>query len=109
MLPVQTSKAFGAQRTLNGQAIEKIYVINLDREPTRWSRIKQELGRIRDAFGNDLLTLTERHAAVDARCFSQDPAKDAEVDPITRWQINFLSSLNRRHYRRGTSLKHRSK
>ena len=81
MLPVQTSKAFGAQRTLNGQAIEKIYVINLDREPTRWSRVKQELGRIRDAFGNDLLILTERHAAVDARCFSQDPAKDAEVDP----------------------------
>ncbi|MBI5118984.1 glycosyltransferase family 25 protein [Candidatus Poribacteria bacterium] len=81
MLPVQTSKAFSAQRTLNSLAIEKIYVINLDREPTRWSRVKQELGRIRDAFGNDLLTLTERHAAVDARLFSQDPAKDAEVDP----------------------------
>lgn len=81
MLPVQTSQAFGAQRTSNGQTIEKIYVINLDREPTRWSRVKQELGRIRDRFGNDLLSLTERHAAVDARGFSQDPLKDADVDP----------------------------
>ena len=81
MLPVQTSQAFGAQRTSNDQTIEKIYVINLDREPARWSRVKQELRRIRDGFGNDLLRLTERHAAVDARGFSQDPPKDADVDP----------------------------
>lgn len=81
MLPAQTAQAFGAQRTSNGQTIEKIYVINLDREPARWSRVKQELGRIRDGFGNDLLSLTERHAAVDARGFSQDPPKDADVDP----------------------------
>jgi GR25 family glycosyltransferase involved in LPS biosynthesis len=81
MLPMQMSKAFGAQRTSKGQTIEKIYVINLDREPARWSRVKQELGRIRDGFGNDLLSLTERHAAVDARGFSQDPPKDADVDP----------------------------
>lgn len=81
MLPVQMSQAFGAQRTSNGQTIEKIYVINLDRESARWSRVKQELGRIRDGCGNDLLSLTERHAAVDARGFSQDPPKDADVDP----------------------------
>jgi GR25 family glycosyltransferase involved in LPS biosynthesis len=81
MLPVQTSQAFGAQRMSDGQTIEKIYVINLDRQPGRWSRVKQELGRIRDRFGNDLLNLTERHAAVDARHFSQDPPKDADVDP----------------------------
>ncbi|PWB81815.1 MAG: hypothetical protein C3F08_01120 [Candidatus Methylomirabilota bacterium] len=81
MLPAQTSQAFGAQRTSNGQTIEKIYVINLDREPARWSSVRQELGRIRDGSGNDLLSLTERHAAVDARDFSQDPSKDADVDP----------------------------
>jgi GR25 family glycosyltransferase involved in LPS biosynthesis len=81
MLPVQKSQAFGARRTSNSQAIERIYVINLDREPARWSRVKQELGRIRDGFGNDLLSLTERHAAVDARCYSQDPSKDTDVDP----------------------------
>lgn len=81
MLPMQTAKAFGAPRTSNAQAIEKIYVINLDREPGRWSRVKLELGRIRDGLGNDLLSLTERYAAVDAREFLQDPPKDADVDP----------------------------
>jgi GR25 family glycosyltransferase involved in LPS biosynthesis len=81
MLPVQKSQAFGAQRASIGQTIEKIYVLNLDREPARWSRVKQELGCIRDGFGNDLLSLTERHAAVDARGFSQDPPKDTDVDP----------------------------
>jgi GR25 family glycosyltransferase involved in LPS biosynthesis len=81
MLPRQTSQAFGAQPTSSGQTIERIYVINLDREPARWSRVKQELGRIRDRFGNGLLGLTERHAAVDARGFSQDPPADADVDP----------------------------
>jgi GR25 family glycosyltransferase involved in LPS biosynthesis len=82
MLPRQTSQAFGAQSTSSGQTIESVYVINLDREPGRWLRVKQELGRIRDRFGNDLLGLTQRHAAVDARGFSQDPPKDADVDPL---------------------------
>ncbi|SEH97291.1 Glycosyltransferase family 25 (LPS biosynthesis protein) [Rheinheimera pacifica] len=81
LLPMQTSIAFGAQQIPAARTIEKIYVINLDREPGRWSRVKQELGCIRDRFGNDLLSLTERHVAVDARCFLQDPSKDSEVDP----------------------------
>lgn len=81
MLPVQTSHAFGAKRTANSQTIEKIYVINLDREPSRWSSVKQELRRIRDGAGNDLLSITERYAAVDARDFSEDPPIDADVDP----------------------------
>lgn len=82
MFPKQSSQAFSVQRVSNGPAIEKIYVINLDREPARWSRVKRELARIRDRFGNDLIYLTERHAAVDARCFSQEPSKDADVDPF---------------------------
>lgn len=81
MLPMRSSQAFGAQRMANTQTIEKIYVINLDREPSRWSSIKQELRRIRDGSGNDLLSITQRTAAVDGRAFSQDPSKDAEVDP----------------------------
>lgn len=81
MLPVQTSQSFGVQRTANGQTIGKIYVINLDRERSRWSSVKQELGRIRDASGDSILGITQRHAAVDARDFLQDPPKDAEVDP----------------------------
>lgn len=81
MLPAQTTQAFGVQSESNGQTIEKVYVINLNREPDRWSRLQQELGRIRDRVGNDLLSLTERYPAVDAKDFSQDPPKDADVDP----------------------------
>lgn len=81
MFPRQTSHSFGNRRTPDEQTIEKIYVINLDREPSRWLRIKQELRRIRDRFGNDLLDLTERYAAVDARDFLQDPSIDEDVDP----------------------------
>ncbi|WP_447045516.1 family 16 glycosylhydrolase [Vreelandella sp. H-I2] len=81
VLPMQTSVAFGTPQSPRARTIEKIYVINLDRESGRWARVKQELGRIRDRLGDDLLSLTERHAAVDARCFLQDPSKDSEVDP----------------------------
>ncbi|MEG8222277.1 family 16 glycosylhydrolase [Sphingomonas sp. HH69] len=57
-------------------------MINLDRAPDRWSRIKGELGRIMDRYGNDLLGITERHSAVDARSFLRDPLEDKDVDPF---------------------------
>ncbi len=82
ILPKQTSKAFGPRRNPKSQTIEKIYVVNLDREPDRWSRVKKELRRIRDGYGKDLLCLTERHTAVDARSFLLDLPKDADVDPF---------------------------
>jgi GR25 family glycosyltransferase involved in LPS biosynthesis len=82
ILPKQTSNAFGSRLTSESQTIEKIYVINLDREPDRWSRVKKELRRIRNGYGKDLLSLTERHTAVDARSFLQDLPKDADVDPF---------------------------
>ncbi|WP_409450011.1 family 16 glycosylhydrolase [Brevundimonas sp.] len=82
ILPKQTSRSFGPQGDLVRQAIEKIYVINLDREPERWSRLEKGLRRIKDGYGNDILSLAERHPAVDARSFLQDPPKDAEVDPF---------------------------
>ncbi len=82
VLPKQTSKAFGSRGNSEVQTIEKIYVINLDREHDRWSRIQNELKRVRDRNGDDLLSLTERHVAVDARSFLQDPADDAEVHPF---------------------------
>lgn len=81
LLPVQTSSTFGAQGPSTGPAIGKIYVINLDREPTRWSRVKQELSRVRDRLGNDLLSLAVRHSGVDARDFLQDPEIDGDVAP----------------------------
>jgi GR25 family glycosyltransferase involved in LPS biosynthesis len=43
--------------------------------------LEQELKHILDSSGSDLLSLTERHAAVDAKAFSQEPPKDADIDP----------------------------
>jgi GR25 family glycosyltransferase involved in LPS biosynthesis len=44
--------------------------------------MKQELRRILDSTGTELVNLAERHVAIDANEFSQDPLKDAEIDPI---------------------------
>lgn len=81
ILPKQTSESFGPPSGSGAETIGKIYVINLDREPDRWSRLQKELRRIQDEGGNHLLSLTERHAAVDARNFERDPVKDEDVDP----------------------------
>lgn len=82
LLPRRKCRAFGVRGDEKGIGIEKVYVINLDREPGRWSRMKQELRQVLDSSGAELLTLTERHVAVDANAFSQDPPKDADIDPF---------------------------
>lgn len=81
-LPRRQCQTFGVQREVKSPRIEKIYVINLDREPRRWFKMKQELRRILDSTGTELVNLAERHVAIDANEFSQDPLKDAEIDPI---------------------------
>lgn len=74
-------RTFGVHGASKRPAVEKIYVINLDREPGRWSEMEQELRHILDSSGSGLLSLTERHAAVDGNAFSQEPTKDADIDP----------------------------
>ncbi|WP_213981569.1 family 16 glycosylhydrolase [Sphingomonas sp. dw_22] len=81
LLPKQTVNCFGPRQGHEDCTIGKIYVINLYREPRRWSRVKDELGRIQDRLGDDLRRLTERYAAVDARNFSNGSPEDGEVDP----------------------------
>jgi GR25 family glycosyltransferase involved in LPS biosynthesis len=44
--------------------------------------MERELKHIRSSDGAELLSVTERHVAVDANAFSEDPPKDAEVDPF---------------------------
>ncbi|MBI2994137.1 MAG: family 16 glycosylhydrolase [Gammaproteobacteria bacterium] len=82
LLPKQKCRAFGVQDTEEGPRIEKVYVINLDREPGRWSKMEQELRRILDSSGAELLNLTERLPAIDANAFSEEPPKDADIDPF---------------------------
>lgn len=40
LLPRQKCQTFGVKDAEKGPRIEKIYVINLDREPGRWSKIR---------------------------------------------------------------------
>jgi GR25 family glycosyltransferase involved in LPS biosynthesis len=82
LLPRRKCRTFGVQGAGKGPGIEKVYVINLDREPGRWSKMEHELRHILDSSGADLLGLTERHVAVDANAFSQEPPKDADIDPF---------------------------
>lgn len=80
LLPRQMINCFGPRQNHEDRTIGKIYVINLDREPRRWSRVNEELKRILDRHGNDLRSLTERYAAIDARNFLNGPLEDV-VDP----------------------------
>lgn len=82
LLPKQKCQTFSIQGGQKGLRIEKIYVINLDREPSRWSNMQRELRRILDSSGEELLNLTDRHVAVDAKAFLGDPHKDVDVDPF---------------------------
>ncbi len=44
--------------------------------------MEQELSHILDSSGAELLNLTERHVAIDANAFSEEPPKDADIDPF---------------------------
>lgn len=78
----QRCQAFAIKSEFDYPRIEKIYVINLDRAPRRWFQMKQELNRILDFSKTELLSMTERYVAVDAKKFTKNPIKDAKIDPF---------------------------
>ena len=67
LLPREKCQAFGAPDTKGWRRIERIYVINLNRQPDRWAEIERELRHFLDATGIELADLAERYPAVDAR------------------------------------------
>src|SRR5258708_5684772 len=82
LLPRKITQAFGPSNTKARPRIERIYVINLNRQPARWAEMEQELRHALDWSGAELWNLTERYAAVDAKNFMQEPLKDGDIDPI---------------------------
>ena len=82
LLPKNRCQAFGLLNTKERPKIGGIYVINLNRQPTRLAEMEQELTHVLDWSGNELWNLTKRIAAVDARHFIQEPLKDTDIDPI---------------------------
>ena len=82
LLPKRNSRSFRGKDSKKGPAIERIYVINLDREVHRWSKMENELRRISNSSGDDLLNMTVRHSATNAIDFRQEPVKNDDVDPV---------------------------
>ena len=69
-----SSEAFGAGE--HADAIQRIYVINLDRESGRWRQMSRELGSLRDRSGRPLAAISRRFSAVDARSHKGLPSKE---------------------------------
>lgn len=75
LLPGGRISAFGA-----GQGkISKIFVVNLDRQPQRWRRMRRELNRFSTHDGASLTSILHRMPAVDARD-GRAVAATADVD-----------------------------
>lgn len=72
-------EAFGG----GARQITAILVINLDRQPGRWRRVTEELGRFRTADGKPLTAITRRLVAVDARD-GRSSAATGDVDVMYR-------------------------
>lgn len=77
------TEAFGG-RGNGGPAIERILVINLDREYRRRAQMKRELERLRDSSGRGLHLRARRLAAVDARLLDDAVIRDAPVETCYR-------------------------
>ena len=86
-------------RSDESAALRRIYVINLDRRPDRWRRVRRELDRFRGRHGERLSTLARRFSAIDARYLESMPdpavliprftlADQLTVDPNPLLQIN---------------------
>lgn len=54
-------------------SLGRIYVINLDRKPDRWRRVRRELDRFRGRHGERLTVLARRISAIDARYMTCAP------------------------------------
>lgn|GEM_PF-302813 len=59
------------------EVVQRIYVINLDRQDGRWRQIRRELASVRDSCGSRLNDIARRFSAVDARYFADEP--DGEI------------------------------
>lgn len=53
-------------------SIQRVYVINLDRKPKRWSQVSNELKRIKSRSGSSLFELSRRFSAIDARYLDEE-------------------------------------
>jgi len=62
------SNSFSSNK--KNDTINRIYVINLDRKPSRWKQVKRELNRVSYNTTEPLINISRRFSAIDARYFN---------------------------------------
>ena len=81
-LPRQKCLAFMSPFDARRPSIGPIFVINLDRQPDRWSDVNRELDRIVDAAGNLLSERIVRHSACDAQANHDELIDTVDIEPF---------------------------
>jgi len=81
-LPRQRSVTFGDGFDAQRSGIGPIFVINLDRQPSRWADTMRELGRILDARGLPLSERVVRYSACDAQADPPELVDSSIVQPF---------------------------
>lgn len=80
-LPRQQCLAFMSNSDGRQPGIGPIFVINLDRQPDRWTDVCRELDRIVDAAGKPLSERVVRHSACDAQANPEELFSTVDIDP----------------------------
>src|SRR5437868_14572520 len=82
--PRQRSLTFGGDSDALRSGIGPIFVINLDRQTSRWTDTVHELGRILDAQGMSLSDRVVRYSASDAQTDPPELLDNTMVQPFYR-------------------------
>ena len=81
-LPRQQSVTFVDGHDALRSEIGPIFVINLDRQPSRWTDMLRELGRILDSQGVPLSNRVVRYSACDAQVDPLELSDGSMVQPF---------------------------
>src|SRR5438128_4798333 len=81
-LPRQQCVAFVPTSNAQQPGIGPIFVINLDRQPDRWTEVLRELACILDAAGKPLSERVVRYSACDAQSNTQQLLDAADIEPF---------------------------
>ena len=81
-LPQQQCRAFMSSSDGHQRGVGPIFVINLDRQPDRWTAVRRELDRIVDAAGKSLLGRVIRYSACDAQANPDELFRTVDVEPF---------------------------
>src|SRR5262249_4701273 len=80
-LPRQKCLAFAPPSETQQSGIGPIFVINLDRQPDRWSDVRRELACILDSAGKPLSERAVRYSACDAQTDAQESLDGGHIEP----------------------------